>query len=195
MVRSLLAVLVLVMALSGCATIPLASIAALSSIKLETTDLAVFRVAMRLPDALRPLSDSVRLETVTRIDGLAEKAEQFELVAVADPTELAELGERIYPGYSVHVFALSPEGRKGLEAVRQAIAEAQAGGKPGALSLSIALKDFCTVSRLPDGPLYFTTLIKTSETGHFVVFNNRVDMRSTTEFAAALRQVQPCVAQ
>lgn len=187
-----LAALGLVLALSGCATVPLSSIMALSSIQLETTDLTVFRVAMRLPDALRPLSDGVRLRSVINIDGQGERMEDFALVSVADPVEGIESGQRIDPGYSVHVFALSPEGRAGLDAARKAIAAARANGRHGSLSLSVALDEFCAASALPEGALYATSLIKTSETGHFVVLTNRVDMRSAAEFAGALDRIAPC---
>ncbi len=178
--------------LSGCATVPLSSIMALSSIQLETTDLAQFRAAMRLPDALRPQSDGVRLRAVTDIEGTGEMVEEFALVAVSDPADGAETGQRIDPGYTMYVFALSPEGRAGLEATREAIVDARAAGKHGSLSLSVALDEFCAASPLPSGGLYATSLIKTSETGHFVVLTNRVDMRSAPEFAGALDRVKPC---
>ena len=187
-----LAALGLTMALSGCATVPLSSIMALSSIQLETTDLAVFRVAMRLPDALRPLSDGTRLKSVIKIDGQSDRTEEFALVSVADPVETIDFQQRIDPGYSMHVFALSPDGRAGLDAARQAIAAARANGRHGSLSLNVALDEFCAASALPEGALYATSLIKTSETGRFVVLTNRVDMRSAAEFAGALDRVAPC---
>jgi hypothetical protein len=190
MVRSLPAVLVLVMALSGCATIPLASIAALSSIQLETTDLAVFHVAIRLPEVLRPLPGGVALRTVTKFDGEPDRIDSFDLVEINDPADLAELNEQIHPGADVHVFALSSDGRDGLDTLRQTIAAKRAAGQHGSMSLNVGMKDLCLAETLPDGPLYFTTLVKTSETGHFVVLNNRMNLREIA--AATLDQVPPC---
>ena len=176
----------------GCATVPLSSIAALSSIQLETTDLAVFRVAMRLPDALQPQTDSVSLRSVIRIEGEDERVAHFPLVADPDPGEPGPLGGRIDPGYTVHVFALSPDGRAGLAAVRENIAEARAAGRRGSLSLAVSLDEFCAASPLPEGALYATSLIKTSETERYVVLTNRVEMRSAPEFADALARIKSC---
>ena len=189
-----LAFLGLAAVLSGCATVPLTSIVALSAIQLETTDLAVLRVAARLPEALRPASDGVSLRTAIGVEGLGETTKDYALVAVAEPGGPDD-GQRIDPGYAVHVFALSPEARQGFDAVRRTIAEARAAGRHGSLQLSVSLGQFCSAGPLPEGPLFLTTLIRTSETGRFVVLSDRVDIRQAPEFADALKQMQPCPAQ
>ena len=58
--------------------------------------------------------------------------------------------------------------------------------------MPFSLDEFCAASPLPEGALYATSLIKTSETERFVVLTNRVEMRSAPEFADALARIKSC---
>ncbi len=54
-------VLCAALAFGGCGTVPLASLPALSRIDIATTDPAVLRVAVRLPDAVKPRPGGVTM--------------------------------------------------------------------------------------------------------------------------------------
>nr|WP_294527086.1 hypothetical protein [uncultured Rhodopila sp.] len=57
----------------GCGSIPPASLPALSRIGIATTDPAVLRVAVRLPDAVKPRPGGVTMDAVTRGNGAADR--------------------------------------------------------------------------------------------------------------------------
>jgi hypothetical protein len=184
--------LVTVTLLAGCSTIPLGSIAPLSRIDIRTTDLAMLHVALRMPDALRPQPDGVKLDVLAKLEGEPDRTASFLLVETAEVDDLAELANDIRGGFSIHVYRLDPADFADFEALRQVVADKLRQGKRASLGFGVATKEFCHLGPLSDGPLLTTTYIWTSETRHYVVASANLDLRAQSDIAAQLSQLPPC---
>jgi hypothetical protein len=177
--------------LAGCSSVPLTSIPPLARIDAKTTDLSVLRVAVQLPDALRPRSGGVKLDVVTKLTGEAETRTSFAM------TELGETHERTSlpappQGFSTYVYRLSPDDAARFEALRASMIEQGKQGKRGSMGLSVAAKEFCRANTGPQASLLATIYLMTSETKSFVPVVRDFDLLADPAMAGGLESVQSC---
>ena len=187
--RTPILALLLLALLAGCATVPLRSLAALSRVDFQTTDLRQLRVAVGMPEAIRTRKDGVRMDAILKIDGEPDRTSVFHLVETEEPDAPEDRGRQ---GRTTKQFRLGEGDLLRLEGMRKAIEASRSTGRKGSLGLGIAAREFCRLNALGSGPLAVTTYLKTSETGRYVVLTEGFDLRSDPRIAAALDGLPPC---
>ncbi len=50
----------------------------------------------------------------------------------------------------------------------------------------------CKVGELPDGPIYFSTFLRTAETGGYVTLARDIDLRSIAPNADVVAEISRC---
>jgi len=178
--------------LAGCGSVPLPSLVALSRIDAQTTDLATLRVAVRLPDAIRPRPGGVNMEVVAMLSGEPDQKTRFMLTETRDKADLSRLADAARPGFSIYAYRLAPGDIARFDLLRAALSRKRQDGRSGSLGIGIATKEFCRVGPLPPGPLLSTTYLSTAETRNYVVLTNHLDLRSEPTIAAELAALGPC---
>jgi len=180
--------------LAGCGSVPLPSLIQLSRINAQTTDLAALRVAVRLPDAIKPRPGGVNMDVVAKVSGEPEQKTTLRLTETRDAADLSGLAAAARPGFSTYAYRLAPADIERLTAMRAAALRKrqEGGGRGGSLSIGIAAKEFCLVGPLPSGALLSTTYLWTSETRSYVVVTNDLDLRKEPKVAAEMANLGPC---
>ena len=74
-------------------------------------------------------------------------------------------------------FALAAGDVAQLRAFRAALMQKQGGGSGGSLTIAVR-PDACRTEPLPNGPVLFTSWLKTAETGGYVALARDVDLRT-----------------
>lgn len=165
--------------LAGCGHMPVTSMVKLARVDFVATDPAALRAAVKLPTAIRPLRDQVRLRLNVRLASGTEDTQDFRLTEVSDPADVLSLREELEAGTHLFAYRLDPAETARLAAFRDALRKRQtaSGGRGGALTISIA-PDACRSGEFPSGPVLLTTYLRTAETGGYVPLARDVDMRS-----------------
>lgn len=184
--------LALAVLLAGCSSVPLRSLIQLSRIDAKTTDLGMLRVAVRLPDAIKPRPGGVNMQVVTTVSGEPDQKTTFLLTETSDSVDLSGLAEVARPGSSTYAYRLAPGEIERLASLRAALVKKRQEGKSSSLGIGIATREFCLVGPLPSGPLLSTTYLSTSETRSYVVLTNDLDLRKEPMVAAELARLRPC---
>jgi hypothetical protein len=150
---------------AGCGHMPVTSMVKLARVVFTATDPA-----------------RVRLWIAVRLASGKEDVQDFRLTDVSDPGAVASLRNEIQSGTHVFTYGLDPAEAARLVAFRDALKKQQAtsGGRRGAITISIA-PEACHSGELADGPLLFTTHLRTAETADYVSLARDVDMRSIAE--------------
>lgn len=177
--------------LGGCSSVPLTSIPRLARIDAKTTDLSMLRVAVQLPEALRPRSDGVKLDVVTKVAGDAETKTSFAMVEVSDARDRAGLPTPPR-GSSTYAYRLSSADAARFEALRASMVEQGKQGKRGSMGLGVAAKEFCRTNAAPQASLPVSIYLMTSETKSFVSVVRDFDLLGDPAMAGGLEQIQPC---
>ncbi|OKO83864.1 hypothetical protein AC629_22200 [Bradyrhizobium sp. NAS80.1] len=180
-----------VLMLAGCGSVPLTSIPPLARIDAKTTDLSMLRVAVQLPDALRPRSGGVKLDVVTKLAGEAEAKTSFAM------TEMSQTRDRVdLPapprGFSIYAYRLSPADATRFEALRASMVEQGRNGKRGSMGLGVAAKEFCRADAAPQASLLVTIYLMTSETKGFVPVVRDFNLLGDPAMATGLESLEPC---
>ena len=171
----------LALLLAGCGATPLTSLPALSRVDPATTELAALRAAVIMPEALRPTPGSARmvLHAVTPA-GVEEASFALE---PDRPGATHDIPPR--PGSRIATFHLGRDAMAAVEAFRR-----QAAGQ-GARRITLGVSaDACRMPGTPPGAWPVSTLLKTPETGGFVVLA-RFDLRQLIG-AAAVANLPGC---
>lgn len=176
------------LALAGCSSVPLTSIPRLARIDAKTTDLSMLRVAVQLPEVLRPRSGGVKLDVVTKVTGEAETRTSFAMMEMSEARDRGGLPAPP-PGSATHVYRLSPADAARFEALRAAMVEQ---GRRGSMGLGVAAKEFCRANVAPEAALPVTIYLMTSETKSFVPVVSDFDMLGDPALAGGLESIQPC---
>ncbi|OKO69813.1 hypothetical protein [Bradyrhizobium sp. AS23.2] len=177
--------------LAGCSSVPLTSIPPLARIDAKTTDLSMLRVAVQLPDALRPRSGGVKLDVVTKLAGEAETKASFAMAEMSQTRDRADLPAPPR-GFSTYAYRLSPADATRFEALRASMVEQGRNGKRGSMGLGVAAKEFCRADAAPQASLLVTIYLMTSETKGFVPVVRDFDLLGDPAVAAGLESLQPC---
>jgi hypothetical protein len=180
-------------ALAGCGHMPVASMVKLARVDFTATDPATLRAAVKLPTAIRPLHDQVRLRLAVRLASGAEDVKDFRLTEVSDPADVSSLRSEIEGGTHVFAYRLEPAEAARLAAFRDALKKQQtaSGGRGGALTISIAT-EACRSGELPASPVWLTTYLRTAETGGYVPLTRDIDMRSIARGRDLVAEMPVC---
>jgi hypothetical protein len=182
----------LAVVLAGCSSVPLPSLIQLSRINAQTTDLTALRVAVRLPEAIKPRPGGVNMDVVAKVSGAPEQKTTFRLTETRDAADLSGLVAAARPGFSTYVYRLAPGDIERLSLLRAELSKMRRESGGGSLGIGIATKEFCLVGPLPSGALLSTTYLWTSETRSYVVVTNDLDLRKEPTVAAEISNLEPC---
>jgi hypothetical protein len=181
------------LALAGCGHMPVTSMVKLARVDFTATDPATLRAAVKLPTAIRPLHDQVRLRLAVRLASGTEDTQDFRLTEVSDPADVLSLRGGIEGGTHVFAYRLEPAEAARLAAFRDALKKQQTagGGRGGALTISVA-SEACRSGELPASPVWLTTYLRTAETGGYVSLTRDVDMRSIARGRDLVAEMPVC---
>jgi hypothetical protein len=192
--RSILAGLGLLLAaaIGGCTTMPITSMVQLARVDLSSTDPALLRAAIRLPHALRLRQQGNALRVAVKLRSGEEEAREFALQPATDSGDGALQAERD-PRTHVTAYRIDPAELPKVIAFRDRLKSRQqaAGGNGGMLTISVR-PQACRAGALPDGPILFTTYLRTQETGSYVPLARDLDLRSLSPAANLAALIPPC---
>ena len=176
------------LALAGCSHMPVTSMVKLARVDFETSDPAQLRAAIKLPHTLRPRPNGVALRIAVQVGRAPEEARDFMLRELPEPAELAREA-----GADSHIYAyrIDDADLTRLAAFRAELIAKKNSGQRGSISISVR-PQACKAGELPDGPIYFTTYLRTSETKDYVALARDVDLRSIVPNAAVVAEVPRC---
>jgi hypothetical protein len=174
------------LALTGCGHMPVTSMVRLAQVDFQTTDPEMLRVAVQLPRLLRARAESTMLRiTVGLADG-SSQARNFALRTAHEGDAPAADREA-----AVSTFALTARDVAELRAFRTALIRQQKGRSGGSLAVTVQ-PDVCRTAPLPDGPVRFTTYLKTGETGGYVVLARDVDLTTVAPGHDVVAKIPAC---
>jgi hypothetical protein len=182
---SVLATLVL----SGCGHVPVASMLKLSRVDFATTDPALLRAAVTLPWQLRPRGEGMRMRVAVKIGNGPEETQDFALRKVSDAAD--QLRNEVAPGTALFAYRIDPADLPRLQALRAGLLAKKKEGMKGSLSISIR-PETCRVEPLPQGPVLFSTYLRTGETANYVPLARDVDLRSLDPTRDVAALIPPC---
>ena len=166
--------------MTGCSHMPVTSMVKLARIDFETTDPAQLRAAIKLPRALRPQPNGVVLRIAVQVGRAPEEARDFMLRELPDP---AELVREASAGNHLFAYRIDDADLVRLKAFRSELIARKGSGQKGSISISVR-PQACKVGELAEGPVYFTTYLRTAETKDYVPLARDVDLRSIAPEAA-----------
>ena len=177
-----------VMALAGCSHMPVTSMVKLARVDFETSDPAQLRAAIKLPRTLRARPNGVALRIAVQVGRAPEEARDFMLREIPEPAELTREA-----GAGSHIFAyrIDDADLARLAAFRAELIAKKSSGQKGSISISVR-PQACKVGELPDGPIYFSTYLRTAETKDYVTLARDVDLRSIVPNAAVVAEIPRC---
>src|SRR5215813_817334 len=181
----------LALILSACGHVPVTSIYKLWKADFATTDPALLRAAVRIPAALKPLPEGVKLDIKTWTEGDPDKHEEhLVLKEVTAETDLAPLRSEQRAGFTVHVFRIDPADLprvRELQAMRRQ--RSPEGRRHGSVGISA---NACRISALPDGPLLLTTYILFDPREGYVPLTVDVNLRDIVKKEVIDTKISPC---
>lgn len=114
--------------LSACGHMPVTSMVKLARTDFATVDPAELRVAVKLPQTVRPRRDGVRLRVTVKTGSGPAQVEEFVLRDLNDAGELMALRAEVEPGTAIYAFRLDPNDLARVQAFRAAALQRQASG-------------------------------------------------------------------
>ena len=108
--------------------------------------------------------------------------------------ESAELTREAGAGSQIFAYRIDDADLTRLAAFRAELmakkSSAQSSGQRGSISISVR-PQACKAGELPDGPIYFSTYLRTAET-NYVALARDVDLRSIVPNAAVVAEIPRC---
>jgi len=177
-----------ILAMAGCSHMPVTSMVKLARVDFETSDPAQLRAAIKLPRTLRPQPNGVALRIAVQVGRAPEEARDFMLRELPEPAEL-----RREAGADSRIFAYTIDDADlaRLAAFRAELIAKKSSGQKGSISISVR-PQACKADELPDGPIYFSTYLRTAETKDYVALARDVDLRSFVPNAAVVASIPRC---
>jgi hypothetical protein len=153
---------------------PVTSMVQLARIDFQTSDPAQLRAAVKLPATLQPLPRGIALRIKVTAGSAPAEQRDFMLREIPLPAELtreASADTRIF------AYRLDDADVPRLIAFRnEQLAKKREGSSRG-LSISV-VPHACKTSELADGPILFTTYLRTAETIDYVPLARDVDLKT-----------------
>ena len=176
------------LAMAGCSHMPVTSMVKLARVDFDTSDPVQLRAAIKLPRALRPRPNGVALRIAVQVGRAPEDARDFTLREIPEPAELTREA-----GAGSHIFAyrIDDSDLARLAAFRAELIAKKSSGQNGSISISVR-PQACKAGELPDGPITFTTYLRTAETKDYVALTRDVDLRSIVPNAAVVAEIPRC---
>lgn len=175
-------------AVAGCSHMPVTSMVKLARVDFETSDPAQLRAAIKLPRSLRARPNGVALRISVQVGREAEEARDFLLRELPEPAELARENSA---GNHIFAYRIDDADLARLAAFRAELIAKKSSGQKGSISISVR-PQACKVGELPDGPIYFSTFLRTAETRDYVTLARDVDLRSIVSNAAVVADIPRC---
>ena len=177
-----------ILAMTGCSHMPVTSMVKLARVDFETSDPAQLRAAIKLPRTLRPRANGVALRIAVQVGRAPEEARDFMLHELPEPAELTREA-----GAGSHIFAyrIDDADLARMAAFRAELMAKKSSGQRGSISISVR-PQACKAGELPNGPIYFTTYLRTAETKDYVALARDVDLRSIVPNAAVVAEIPRC---
>jgi hypothetical protein len=163
--------------LAGCGHMPVTSMIKLARVDFQTTDPDKLRVAVKVPNALRVRVEGTMLRVAVKIGNGKEEARDFALREITDRAELDTLAGEGEAGFHLSAYAIAANDVAHLGMFRASLMQKKKDGVSGSLTISVR-PDACRAGPLPDGPVLFSTYLKTAETSSYVLLVRDVDLRS-----------------
>jgi hypothetical protein len=187
LLHSFLSIL-LMLAMAGCSHMPVTSMVKLARVDFETSDPVQLRAAIKLPRTLRPRPNGVALRIAVQVGRAPEEARDFILREMPEPAELTREASA-----DSHIFAyrIDDSDLARLAAFRAELIAKKSSGQKGSISISVR-PQACKAGELADGPVYFTTYLRTAETKDYVALARDVDLRSIVPDPAAVAGIPRC---
>lgn len=160
----------------------------LARVDFETSDPTQLRAAIKLPRTVRPLPKGVMLRIAVRVGRVPEEARDFVLRELPEPAELAR---ELAPDSHIFAYRIDDADVARLTAFRSELMAKKNSGQKGSLTISVR-PQACKVGELADGPLYFTTYLRTAETQEYVTLARDVDLRSLVSDTAVVAAMPRC---
>ncbi len=170
---------------TSCGHMPVTSMVKLARVDFQTSDPALLRAAVKLPTALRPLPAGVVLRISVKRGRGPEEQREFVLRELPEPpalTQEAGAGTRIY------AYRLDETDAARLQAFRAELMAQKNAGGGGSITISVVPRA-CKTLELAEGPISFTTYLRTSETVEYVTLARDLDLRS---FAPGIEAIPSC---
>jgi hypothetical protein len=167
--------------------VPFMTMSRLASFDLTKIDPTSLRVAARLPEALVPRSEGVK---VTMRAGREDERTRYDFVLV-EAVEAEEVGSLLgyrKAGYKLWIYRFAPAD---VARLTQLGARLMAVGNSQSRASIEANVEACRLGELPSGALLSTTLLRTDATGYFVLFDD-LDLRAVIPEAELAARVPPC---
>jgi hypothetical protein len=161
------------LAVAGCGHMPVASMVKLAQVDFQATDPEKLRAAVKLPNMLKARAGGSVLRIAVKLANGEEETRDF---ALAEVNERAALADEAEPGTELSTFAIAPRDVAELRLFRAALMRRQKGGSGGSLTIAVR-PDACRTEPLPNGPVLFSTYLKTAETKGYVPLARDVDLR------------------
>jgi hypothetical protein len=174
----------------ACGHVPLMSMVTLSRVDFATTDPALLRAAIKLPQVIEPRLNGATLRVAVKLADGSDLAQDFKLSETTDERDVIALHAELDPGTRVFAYRIEPGELERLKAFRRT-ALAQKQGQRAGLEISIK-PDACRAGPLPPGALLMTTYIKTSETNRYVTLARDVDLRTLAAGRDAAAAIPVC---
>ena len=180
--------ILLMLAMAGCSHMPVTSMVKLARVDFETSDPVQLRAAIKLPRTLRPRPNGVALRIAVQVARAPEEARDFILREMPEPAELTREASA-----DSHIFAyrIDDSDLARLAAFRAELIAKKSSGQKGSISISVR-PQACKAGELADGPVYFTTYLRTAETKDYVALARDVDLRSIVRDPAAVAGIPRC---
>jgi hypothetical protein len=176
------------LAMAGCSHMPVTSMVKLARVDFETSDPVQLRAAIKLPRALRPRPNGVALRIAVQVGRAPEDARDFTLREIPEP---AELTREASAGSHIFAYRIDDSDLARLAAFRAELIAKKSSGQKGSISISVR-PQACKAGELPDGPITFTTYLRTAETKDYVALTRDVDLRSIVPNAAVVAEIPRC---
>jgi hypothetical protein len=177
-----------ILAMAGCSHMPVTSMVKLARVDFETSDPAQLRAAIKLPRTLRPRPNGVTLRIAVQVGRSPEEARDFMLREMPEP---AELTREAGAGSQIFAYRIDDADLARLAAFRAELIAKKSSGQRGSISISVR-PQACKAGELPDGPINFTTYLRTAETKDYVALARDVDLRSIVPNAAVVAEIPRC---
>ena len=176
------------LAMAGCSHMPVTSMVKLARVDFETSDPVQLRAAIKLPRTLRPRPNGVALRIAVQVGRAPEEARDFTLREIPEP---AELTREASAGSHIFAYRIDDSDLARLAAFRAELIAKKSSGQKGSISISVR-PQACKADELADGPIYFTTYLRTAETKDYVALTRDVDLRSIVPNAAVVAEIPRC---
>ena len=179
----------LVAGVAGCGHMPGTSMVKLAQVDFQTTDPEKLRVAVKLPHMLRARTEGTVLRVAVKLAGGEEEARDF---ALRDTTNIdrAELAGEAEPGSEIYAYAIASGDIAHLRMFRATLIRKQK-GSGGSITISVR-PDACRTEPLQNGPVLFSTFLKTAETNSYVPLARDVDLRRIVPGRDLAAEILPC---